>query len=166
MSQIKPHLVFYGTDSALLERLRLLSADMPYVSYEGGIGRDVTAKAQLDAIWSGLMAAVELFGLTPPFPLHEAVVLKVPEAQVARGFPKYSVAGVAVSPNDPKTPEYSLRLTLSALLRAIGEFNSRNQEQIARIGILPDDLQLQKLRPETALGIVREAWAELRWADV
>lgn len=162
MSHSQPQLVFYGTDAALLETLRLCSADMPYVAYQVGTGREVTRTAHLDAIWSGLMGAVELFGLTPPFPLHEAVVLKVPKHQVDRGFPKYSVAGVAVSADDPKTPEYDVRLTISALLRAIGEFNSRNQEQIARIGILPDDIQLRRLRPETALGIVREAWAEFR----
>jgi hypothetical protein len=161
MTKTPLELVFYGSDTALLAELKALSTNMPYVSYEIGTGTEVTARAKLDALWASLMAAVELFGLNPPFPLHEAIVLRTPKKQVEHGFPRYGVAGVAASPDDPKTPEYCLRLKVGALLRAVQDFNSEHDNQIARIGILPEDLLLQKLRPQSALGIIREAYEEV-----
>jgi hypothetical protein len=154
----KPRLILYGSDTALLEKLKLHSSELPYISYEAGYGPQVTAKAHLDALWVTLMGAVELFGVAPPFPLHQARVMRTPAVQLEKGFPRYGVVGVAVSQNDPKTAEYNLRLVLSALLQAVKDFNSQAQDQILRIGILPDDLELKKLDIKAAFGIVRELY--------
>jgi hypothetical protein len=159
MPKLEPQLVFYGTDVAFLESLRRLSVDMPYISYQPGVGRDITRTAKLDAMWAGLMAASELFGANPPFPLHRAIVLRIPEHRTHLGFPKYGITGVAVGPNDPKTAEYAARLTISALRKAVREFNSHGHDQIVRIGILPEDLKLKDLGPRRAFQIIREAWA-------
>lgn len=155
---MKPHLVLFSTDSGFLAKLQLFSSSLPYISYETGNGIEVTEKAQLDALWATLMAGVELFGVAPPFALHEARVVETPARQLKRGMPRHGIVGVAVNKDDPKSPEYSLRLVLSALLRAVRSFNSMHNDKIARIGILPDDLGLKKLNPEVAFKIIREIY--------
>ncbi len=160
IGKIKPQLILFSSDSALLEKLKPFSEGLPYIGYEVGYGPSVTEKAHLDAFWATLMSGVELFGAVPPFPLHEARVLKTPPTQLQRGFPKYGVVGVAVSQDDPKTPEYNVRLVLSSLLNAIKEFNSKNADQILRIGILPDDLELKRLDPVSAFKIIAEVYAQ------
>ncbi len=154
----KPRLILYGSDTALLQKLKLQSSQLPYISYEAGHGPQVTARARLDALWVTLMGAVELFGAAPPFPLHQACVMRTPVVQLDRGFPRYGVVGVAVSENDPKTPEFNLRLVLSALLTTVKDFNSQGRDQILRVGILPNDLDLNKLDIKEAFGIVREVY--------
>jgi hypothetical protein len=158
----KPHLILYGSDTSLLERLKPYSSELPYISYEAGYGPQVTAKAHLDAFWVTLMGAAELFDVGPPFPLHQARVVRTPAVRLDKGFPRYGIVGVAVSQNDPSTPEYNLRLVMSALLKAVKDFNSQGQDQILRIGILPDDLELKKLAPKAAFEIVREVY-EAEW---
>ena len=76
-------------------------------------------------------------------------------------MPKYGVVGVATSEDDPKTPEYNLRVALSALLRAVNDFNSRGKDRIVRVGILPDDLGLKKLDPTDAFRIIREVYEQV-----
>jgi hypothetical protein len=153
-------LVLFGTDSALLTKLSCFSTDLPYVRYESGYGPQVVARVGLDALWVTPMAGVELFGAVPPFPLHEARVLETPLTQRKRGMPRYGIVGVATSEDDPNTPEYGLRVVLSALLRTVGEFNREHSEQIRRVGILPVDLGLERLDPATAFGIVREIYEQ------
>jgi len=106
------------------------------------------------------MAGIELFGATPPFPMFEARVHETPAAQLRRGMPKYGVVGVTVPTGERRTPEGDLRLIISALLKAVRNFNSRSKEKIKRIGILPDDLQLKKLDPGTVFAIIREIYQE------
>jgi len=153
-------LVLFGTDSGLLEDLKRSSAALPYISYEQGYGPQVGAKAGLDALWATPMVGAELFGATPPFPLHEARVLKTPPTQLQRGMPRYGIVGVATSNDDPKTPEYNLRLVLSALLRAVNDFNSRQSDQIRRVGILPEDLDLKRIDHGKAVEIIRQVYEE------
>jgi hypothetical protein len=155
-------LFFYGRDAALLARLKSASTDMPWITCEHGTAKEVAKRVSLDAVWAGLIAAAELFGLAPPFPIHKAVVLRIPERQMQRGFPKFCVAGVALSPTDPKTPEFRLRLTVSSLFRAVRDYNLSNKEQVARVGIQPEELQLPKVSPELALGVVRESYARFK----
>jgi hypothetical protein len=155
-------LVLFSPDAALLEKLRPFSAGLPYISYEIGYGPQVAARVRLDALWTTLMGGVELFGASPPFPLHEARVLGTPPEQLQRGMPRHGVVGVAVSRDDPKTPEYNLRLVLSALLKAVKDFNSRSTDQITRVGILPDDLELKTLDPRTAFKIIQDVMSNNR----
>lgn len=157
--RVKPQLVLFSSDIAALEKLKPYSEGMNYISYEVGYGPEVAGKAKLDAFWVSLMGGIELFAAAPPFPLHEARVLPTPITQVEKGFPRYGIVGVATSPTDSKSPEYNLRLITSALLKAIGEFNhSHSQDQIARVGILPDDLALNKMDASAAFKIIREVY--------
>lgn len=156
----RPQLILFSTDASLLEKLKPHGSVLPYIAFEVGNGPEVTARARLDALWATLMAGVELFGAVPPFPLHDARVLPTPPSQLKRGMPRYGVVGVAVSKDEGKVPELNLRLVLSALLRAIKEFNSQGRDRITRIGILPDDLELKRLEPSTAFKIIREVYEQ------
>src|SRR5947207_15492448 len=100
MVKTVPQLILFSTDSAFLEALKPFSAMLPYVDYEVGNGPQVTARARLDALWATPMAGVELFGASPPFPLHEARVHKTPQMQRQRGRPLYGVGSVPVSEDD------------------------------------------------------------------
>jgi hypothetical protein len=153
-------LVLFGTDTTLLNDLKRSSAALPYLGYEGGYGPQVVAKAHLDALWATPMMAAELFGAVPPFPLHQARVIETPPSQLQRGMPKYGIVGVATSDDDPKTPEYNLRLVLSALLKAVHDFNSKQSDQIRRIGILPEDLDLKRIDHDKAIAIIRQVYEE------
>ena len=151
-------LVLFGTDTGLLEDLKRCSCGLPYIMYEKGYGPQVVVKADLDALWATPMIGAELFSATPPFPLHEARVLKTPPAQLQRGMPRYGVVGVATTDDDPKTPEYNLRLVLSALLKAVYDFNSKQSDQILRIGILSEDLDLKRIDHSKAVEIIRQVY--------
>ncbi len=153
-------LVLFGTDKGLLEDLKRCSGGLPYMAYEQGYGPQVVVKADLDALWATPMVGAELFGATPPFPLHEASVWKTPAAQLQRGMPRYGVVGVATTDDDPKTPEYNLRLVLSALLKAVYDFNSKQSDQILRIGILPEDLDLKRIDHNKAIEIIRQVYED------
>ena len=153
-------LVLFGTDSGLLDDLKRSSVALPYLGYEAGYGPQVVAQADLDALWATPMIGAELFGATPPFPLHEARVLKTPPAQLQRGMPRYGVVGVATNDDDPKTPEYNLRLVLAALLKAVYDFNSKQSDQILRIGILPEDLDLKRIDRSKAIEIIRQVYED------
>jgi len=156
----KTELTLFGTDSGFLESLKRFSTGLPYINYETGHGPQVVAKAGLDALWATPMVGVELFGATPPFPLHEARVLETPPAQIMRGMPRYGIVGVATSEDDPTTPDYNLRLVLSALLRAVNDFNCRHANPIRRVGILPDDLDLRRIDPQQGFEIIREVYQQ------
>lgn len=156
----KPQLVLFSTDTALLEKLKPFSIGLPYISYEVGNGPQVTRKARLDALWATLMAGVELFGAKPPFPVHEASVLRTPAAQLNRGIPRYGVVGVALSKDEGNIPEQNVRLVISALLKAVQGFNSQGRDQITRVGVLPDDLEFKKLDPSLVFKIIRETYEQ------
>ncbi len=157
-----PHLVLFGTDLDLLEELKRASVAFPYLSCEPGYGPQVIATAGLDALWATPMVGAELFGATPPFPVHEARVLRTPVAQLQRGMPRYGVVGVATSNDDPNTPEYNLRLVLSALLKAVRDFNLEQPDQIRRVGVLPEDLDLKRIDHGKAVEIIRQVYEESR----
>jgi hypothetical protein len=151
-------LVLYGTDTDLLEDLKRRAGGLPYIMCEQGYGPQVVVKADFDALWATPMIGAELFGAIPPFPLHEARVLKTPPAQLQRGMPRYGVVGVATCDDDPTTPESNLRLVLSALLKAVYDFNSKQSDQIRRIGILPEDLDLKRIDHSRAVEIIRQVY--------
>jgi hypothetical protein len=153
-------LFLFGTNSNLLEHLKHFSAAISNICFEHGLGPQVVIKARLDAMWVSLMEGIELFGVTPPFPLHEARVITTTPTQSQQGMPKYVIVGVATSDDDPKTPEYNLRVVLSALLKAVHEFNLNNPDQIQRIGILPEDLDLKRIDPSKAIKIISEVFKE------
>ena len=158
---MKPTLVIFSTDIELIERLRSQSTQLPYVSYAVGNGPTVTKTEQLDALKVSQMDAVERYGFNPPQPLFEARVLKAPTGLVERGLPKYAISGVALPGDYPRNARSELELVISAMLKAIKEFNGKGQDQILRIGLLPEQLSLEKLPPSEVFQMLERIYGEV-----
>lgn len=157
-----PQLILYDTGPDFFESLAAYKSELPFVRFEIGKLPHVTHVAALDASWTTPMGALELYGINPPFPLHEARVHRTPETKLKKGHPRYLVVGVATSLSDPRTPEFNINIVLSALLRAVDEFNGRSSDKIKRIGILPEQLDLRRLDPPVAARLLREAYEKHR----
>src|SRR5258708_24742940 len=142
---MKPEFVIFSKDAELIERLKPQSAQLPYGSYAVGDGPTVARAVKLDALKVSLMESLERFGWNPPYPPLEARVLKTPATLIERGLPKYAVSGVALPKDHPRDPWFELEMVISAMLKAINEFNAEGADQIVRVGMLPDDLSLDKL---------------------
>jgi hypothetical protein len=144
---VKTQLVIFDTDAELVERLRSQSANLPYISYAVGNGPMVTKSAGLDAIKVSLMESLDRFGFNPPYPEFEARVLKTPSPEVQRGLPRYAISGVALPNGYARNVRSELEIVISAMLKTIDEFNATGEDQILRVGILPESLSLNKLPP-------------------
>jgi hypothetical protein len=68
--------------------------------------------------------------------------------------------GLPISKDEGRIPEHNVRLVLSALLKAVRSFNSLGKDQIARVGILPDDLEFKKLDPAIVFKIIQEVYEQ------
>jgi hypothetical protein len=158
---MKPKLVIFSTDADLIERLRSQSTRLPYLSYAVGNGPAVAKAEQLDALKVSQMDAVERYGFNPPHPALEARVLKTPAALLERGLPRYAISGVALPKDYPRNPESELELVISATLKAVKEFNAKGEDQILRVGMLPESLSLDKLPPIEVFRALDRIYGEL-----
>ena len=163
---MKPQIVIFSTDAELIERLKPQSAQLSYVSYAVGDGPRVTQAESLDALKVTQMEAVERFGFNPPHPLLEARVLKTPSNLLDRGLPRYAISGVSLPKDYPRNPWSELELVISAMLKAIKEFNDRGKEQIVRVGLLPENLSLTKLPPTEVFQTLDRIYGELTARDL
>src|SRR5258708_28412399 len=158
---MKPEFVIFSKDAELIERLKPQSAQLPYVSYAVGDGPTVARAVKLDALKVSLMESLERFGWNPPYPPFEARVLKAPSTLLEMGLPKYAISGVALRKDYPRNAQSELELVISAMLKAIQEFNKRGEDQIVRVGMLPDDLSLNKLPPTDLFQTLDRIYGEL-----
>jgi hypothetical protein len=158
---MKPQFVIFSKDAELVERLKSQSTQMPYVSYEVGEGPTFIKTLKLDALKVSLMESLERFGWNPPYPPFEARVLKAPSALLELGLPKYAISGVALPKDHPRDPLFELEMVISATLKAIKEFNGEGQDQIVRVGMLPDDLSLNKLPPAEVFQRLERIYGEM-----
>ena len=158
---MKPQLFIFDTDKELIQQLKSQSAHMPYVRYAVGDGLTVTKAEKLDALKVTLMTALEHFGWNPPYPPFEACVLKTPSADVARGMPRYGISGVALPKNYPRDNlRRELKIVISAMLKAVKRFNSSHEDQILRIGILPEELSLKRLPPAEVFQMLKRIYED------
>lgn len=158
---MKPKLVIFSTDAEFIERLRSQSTRMPYVSYAVGNGPAVAKAEQLDALKVSQTDAVERYGFNPPHPVLEARVLKTPATLVERGLPRYAISGVALPKDYSRNPGSELELVISAILKAVKQFNARGEDQILTVGMLPESLSLDKLSPPEVFEMLERIYGEL-----
>jgi hypothetical protein len=137
---MNPRLVIFSTNAELIARLKSQCTQLPYVDYAVGDGPAVAKAEHLDALKVSQMDAVERYGFNPPHPLLEARVLKTPAPLIERGLPRYAISGVALPKDFPRDPRSELELVISSTLIAVKEFNARGEDQILRVGILPETL--------------------------
>lgn len=158
---MKPEFVIFSTDAEQIERLRSQSSHLPYVSYSVGNGPVVTKLARLDALKVSQMDAVQRYGFNPPHPLLEARVLKAPTALVERGLPRYAISGVALPEDYRRDTRSEMELVISAMLKAVRDFNAEGGDQIQRIGVLPEGLSLDKLPAPDVFETLDRIYGEL-----
>lgn len=156
------HIVIFSTDAETIEMLRSVAKQLPYLSFAEGDGPTVTKAERLDALKVSQMDAVERYGFNPPHPFLEARVLKAPTNLVERGLPKYGISGVAL-PNHYSRRDIraELELVISAMLKAVKEFNNTGGDQILRVGILPESLMLDKLPPTEVFQMLERIYEQL-----
>jgi hypothetical protein len=102
----------------------------------------------------------ERFGAAPPFPFERSFVFETPAADVEEGLPRYIVAGLETLLSEPRDWPRELRLLLSKSFQAIREFNKNGDKTIDHVGILADNLMVDRLGPEAALQILNETIVE------
>ncbi|MCI0625313.1 MAG: hypothetical protein L0387_27330 [Acidobacteria bacterium] len=155
-------IVIYSTEMERLERLRPYCNHLPYIRLVLGHGPDATEAAELDALWMTPMGAnyVGLDEWVSDLQKHEAHVYAMPKNAVTKGLPRFAVVGVLLTGNDPRDPEFELGLIVSSMCRAIRNFNRSSEYKLRRIGMLPEDLWLQKLDPGVAFRIIEKTTSE------
>jgi hypothetical protein len=149
-------IVIYDSDRQLLDRIRLDCSAQKYVEFVVGNGPTASRIAHLDAIWCSPMEALEL-GMNVSLANHQAGVFQMPQQWVQKGLPTYAVVGVPTSKDDPRTPDFELPMIVSALAKAVKQFNEGPNPRITRVGFLPDHLWLRKLAPGAAMTIIDKA---------
>jgi hypothetical protein len=158
---IKPSIVIFSPSASDIVRMKGGFGPLPYVLFFQGSGTYAGKRASLDAMWVSPMMAVEYCSVNPPFPLHKAMVLETPQSQITRGIARYLVAGVELSADDPKTPQFEIGMITTSMLTAIRQFNSSHDSPIVRIGMLPEYLGLGILPPEEAAKILDHSYSEV-----
>jgi hypothetical protein len=138
--------VIFSAYAARIDRIRTQSPQLPFVSFAVGNGLAVRKAERLDALKISQMEAVERYAFNPPHPILEACVLKAP-ALIEQGLPRFAISGVALPADYPRHAKLELELDISATLKAIRDFNKRGEDQILRVGILPEGLSLDKIAP-------------------
>ena len=157
---MKPQLVIFSTDAGLIDRLCAESTRLPFLSFAVGDGLAVTKAERLDALKVSQMDAVERYRFNPPHPLLEARVLTTPPDFIQRGLPRYAISGVALPRDYQLNVKAELELGVSAMLKVI-DFNQRGEDQILRVGMLPESLSLDKVAPAEAFQIVERIYSQL-----
>jgi hypothetical protein len=88
-------------------------------------------------------------------------VLETPASLLARGLPRYAISVVGLPEDYPRDALGELELAISAMPRAIKEFNDRGGDQILRVGILPERLSLDKLPSTVVFQPLERVYGEL-----
>ena len=72
--------------------------------------------------------------------IHESQVLPTSISEQEDGLPQYIVTGTCLAENDPRGPIPETSLLVSAVFRAIREFNRENDNRIMSVGFWAVDL--------------------------
>jgi len=155
---IEPEIIVFDTNPSVIRVLEA-SLRLPFMSFAVGTGPEVVKSKHLDAMWLTPMQA-ERYGAMPPFPLHAAQILVTPEVELRKGFARLVITGVAISRDDPRDPQWQLRLVVRALAKAIKEGAETRTFSVRRVGMLPESLFLHKLSVNEALPIIETAYHE------
>lgn len=117
----------------------------------------VVASGGLDAVFVPLITALDWGVITPPVPFHQTRVINMPDAEVARGRPKYAIPGIAISPDESLSPVETTRLVLRESFKAIRNFNQMSSDSMKTVGVTALGLGLDKLSAAEAVKLLTEA---------
>ena len=106
----------------------------------------------LDAVYCTVMEA-ERWG---PLPIpHKAQILETGSEDRIRGYPPYVIAGSLFRMEDPRDPEFQLRVIVSSVLIAVEAFNEQHDDAIANIGFWSEDLCLPGMNARNVGRIIK-----------
>jgi hypothetical protein len=148
------------TDSQRASQLRQELAALSNVRVVQSYADAVSESGGLDVLLVPLMSAIESGAISPPAPLYQTQVIKVPSFEIARGRPDYAIPGVAIKPNEELAPQDSTRLVLRETLRALKAFNRGNKHRLTKVGAPSLSLGFDKLARGEARSLLSEAYAE------
>jgi hypothetical protein len=144
-----------------LESAKSLEAELsrlPQVTVSRSYADAVDASGGLDAVFVPLMSAVEWGIIKLPVPLHQTQIVKMPDYEVARGRPQYAIPGIAISPDESLNPIDTTRLVLRESFKAMRQFNEVSPVKLKAVGVSALSLGLDKLRPDEAGELIRDAY--------
>jgi hypothetical protein len=113
--------------------------------------------AGLDILYLPL-AATERWGAKPL--IHKSQILKTSVLEQQQGLPPYIATGTCLSEDDPRGPIPETSLLVSAVFKAIGEFNNENGNRIRIVGFWAVDL-LRMVNPNELRMILKDVVPEL-----
>jgi RHS repeat-associated protein len=159
------HITIFGTSSAV-DLLAETADVIPNVAVLAGAGPAITAKQRLDAFIMPLMQAERFGANLASAPFDRAVILRTASADIAKGLPRFIVAGVRTRVTQPRDWAGELELFLTAAFEAIVAHNAQQQDPIERVGILLDNLFVDKVGSERAIDLLRIAAERYAAADL
>lgn len=154
---MKPILMFGDPD---VERTKLLQEafrDQPQLIARAVKSPELMRLPGVDAVYLSVMAA-ERWGARPIS--REAQVLQTRPDDQERGLPPFVIAGVALGAEDPRDPEFGLRMIISSVLSAVRRFNETTAHTIQNVAFGPEWTGIEKLAPHRAAEIIRAAYDE------
>jgi hypothetical protein len=127
-------------------------------------GYDFARSPDIDALYVSVTAAIERWGGAKPM-VGSAQVLVIPSADREEGFPRYAVAGGAVSREEFENPIRGATTSITALFRSVKQFNSgaEPEQTIRSIGLSLhwfDDRLSSKWLALLACAVFRETFSD------
>ena len=152
---MKPKLIFGDPDVERSKELNRSFQGHPQLIARELKTPDLMRLDDIDGIYLSVMAA-ERWGARPI--VHEAQVLETTPADRDIGWPPFIIAGVAETADDPRDPQFELRLIVLAVLRAVEEFNVTAKRAIETIAFGPEWTGIKRLAPQQAAEVIRAAY--------
>ena|ERR1700759_709657 len=143
-------LIVFSADPANVSRLKSAGGQLTRVSFAQGNGVHVTQRERLDALLLTPFEA-EHFGVSPPSTLGVAKVERTNNEVRAKGLPMFIVTGVLMQHARPRDWRHELHEFLRAGVAAAIEHNAHNDRRIVNIGVLAEDLQVERLDVEVVM---------------
>jgi hypothetical protein len=152
------HLYVIETNPDRAKCLEAEMAPLPQVTVFQAYSDAVAASGGLDAVFVPLMSALDWGVIKPPVPVHQTRVVRMPDAEVARGRPKYAIPGVATFPDETLNPVETTTLVLRESFKAIRQFNEASPIKLKAVGVAALSLGLEKLRAGEAMELLSNAY--------
>lgn len=150
------HLVIFGAEKRLIDRLRELVKDRSGISVFVGDGPAATRGCKLDALFLTAMQG-ERFGINPVIAPGVCTIQTNSAPMVAEGLPRY-----VISCGTRPEPDW-IEKTLTALYKSLLRFNADHpSDPIERVGTIPANLGITAETADDVMRILERQWPSRR----
>ena len=149
------NLLFFDERTEVAERLQEAFQGHAFLSAQQLMPSKIASHEALDAMYSPPMAA-ERWGVKPMY--YQSQVLETHTSN--QDWPPFIVTGIFFTHEDVRAddPSEALKLTMNAVLKAVGNFNAQHGSPIKTIGFWTRTLLMHRMDPDTAAQIIRTAY--------